>query len=403
MPGENEPVTHRFRVAQRTVARGLWLAATAVGVGLPLFIGSVVAMALIPTDVGGEATPAVTRAVRAFADAHRRRAEQWSAVRIDRPYRTDASRDDWRALLHDPATWRDVTFLLINVPLGMLFGLLPLCLAGETLLGLVVAPIVWGVSGSTSPYWPISIPIGLVSAAVLLWLGPWLLRRYALLAALLLVPSRGELAHRVERLRASRAGVVDTSAAELRRIERDLHDGTQARLVSLGMTIGLAEHLVPTDPDAAVALLAEARDTNGQVLTDLRELVRGIMPSVLADRGLDGAIRALAATMPVPIAVDVELDGPIDGPVEAAMYFGVAEALANVVKHSGATQAWVRVRRTDRLVATVGDNGAGGAVPDEGGGLTGIARRLDAFDGRIEVTSPAGGPTVVVLEVPCAS
>src|SRR5262249_15034098 len=149
----------------------------------------------------------------------------------------------------------------------------------------------------------------------------------------------------------------DTSAAELRRIERDLHDGAQARLVSLGMAIGLAEHLVRSDPDAAAALLAEARDTNSQALTDLRDLVRGILPPVLADRGLDGAIRALAVTLPIEVAVDIDTGGPVDQPIEAAVYFAVAEALANVVKHSGATRAWVHLRGGTRLAATIGDNG----------------------------------------------
>jgi signal transduction histidine kinase len=371
-------------------------------VGLPLLIASAVAIVLVSVELGEEATPAATRAVRTFADAQRLRARRWSGVRIDRPYRTNPARDGWRELLHDPGTWRDLAFLLVNCPLGMFFGLLPLCLAGEVIVGLIAAPIVWGVSGSHSPYWPMSIPIALVSAVLLIWLGPWLLRRHALIAATLLAPSRGELAERVDRLRASRADVVDTSAAELRRIERDLHDGAQARLVALGMTIGLAERLVREDPDAAVTLLAEARDTNGQALTDLRDLVRGILPPVLADRGLDGAVRALAATLPIPVAVDIDA-GAIDPPVEAALYFAIAESLANVVKHSGATRAWVRVRSAGRLTATVGDNGTGGAAQSAGGGLAGIGRRLDAFDGRLEITSPAGGPTVVVMEVPCAS
>ncbi|HEY2794928.1 MAG TPA: histidine kinase [Micromonosporaceae bacterium] len=395
-------MTDRIRAALRAVARGLWLASTAMVIGLPLLIASVVAMALVSVELGEEATPAATRAVRAFTDAQRHRAWRWSGVRIERPYRTNADRDGWRPLLHDPGTWRDLAFLLVNVPLGMFFGLLPLCLAGQVVFGLVAGPIVWGVSGSTSPFWPMDIPIALVSAGLLVWLGPWLLRRHALIAATLLAPTRGELAERVNRLRASRDDVVDTSAAELRRIERDLHDGAQARLVALGMTIGLAERLVRDDPEAAVTLLAEARDTNGQALTDLRDLVRGILPPVLADRGLDGAVRALVATLPIPVAVDVEA-GAIDQPVEAALYFAIAESLANVVKHSEATRAWVRVRSGARLTATVGDNGHGGASESAGGGLAGIGRRLDAFDGRLEITSPAGGPTMVVMEIPCGS
>jgi signal transduction histidine kinase len=206
----------------------------------------------------------------------------------------------------------------------------------------------------------------------------------------------------VSRLTESRTQAVDASAAELRRIERDLHDGAQARLAALGMSIGLAEDLITDDPDQARALLAEARESSGQALAELRDLVRGIYPPVLAERGLDGAVRALALTLPLPVDVGVELPGRAGAPVESAAYFAVAESLANVVKHAGARRAWVRLQHTrDRLLMTVGDDGAGGADPGSGSGLRGIERRLAAFDGTITVTSPAAGPTVVTMELPC--
>jgi signal transduction histidine kinase len=197
--------------------------------------------------------------------------------------------------------------------------------------------------------------------------------------------------------------VVDASAAELRRIERDLHDGAQARLVSLGMSIGLAEQVLRNDPDLALKLLAEARESSGQALTDLRHLVRGIHPPVLAERGLDGAVRALALTLPLPVDLRIELPGRPPAPVESAAYFAIAEVLANVVKHSAARSAWVQLEYSSqaRLIAIIGDDGAGGAVPRIGGGLRGIERRLAAFDGVIAVTSPVGGPTVVTMELPC--
>ena len=212
-----------------------------------------------------------------------------------------------------------------------------------------------------------------------------------------------ELAPAGRALTHTRTGAVDAQAAELRRIERDLHDGAQARLVSLGMTIGLAEELVDRDPAAARKLLAEARESSGTALVELRHLVRGIHPPVLAERGLDGAVRALALSLPVPITVDIDLPGRPDDPVESAAYFAVAEALANVVRHSRAHTGSVSMRHADgMLTMVVGDDGAGGADPAAGTGLRGIERRLAAFDGTMALSSPPGGPTVMTMELPCA-
>jgi signal transduction histidine kinase len=232
--------------------------------------------------------------------------------------------------------------------------------------------------------------------------GPWLLRMHAAAASSLLAPTRKEIAARVGQLTDSRWDAVDASAAELRRIERDLHDGAQARLVALGMNIGFAEQVLRDNPDLALTLLAEARASSGQALSELRTLVRGIHPPVLAERGLDGAVRALALSLPLPVDLHIELPGRPLAPVESAAYFAIAEALANVVKHSGANRAWVHLEHDHgRLIAIVGDNGAGGAHPRAGGGLQGIERRLNAFDGMVAVTSPAGGPTQVTMELPC--
>jgi signal transduction histidine kinase len=214
--------------------------------------------------------------------------------------------------------------------------------------------------------------------------------------------SKSELTQRVQVLTDTRAEAVDAQAAELRRIERDLHDGAQARLVSLSMNIGLAEELIKRDPDAAIRLLAEARESSGTALTELRHLVRGIHPPVLAERGLDGAVQALALTVPATVSVDVELPGRLSSPVESAAYFAVAEVLANVAKHSGAHTAWVHLRHHDDLLTIgIGDDGRGGADPAGGTGLRGIERRLAAFDGTMMVSSPSGGPTVVTMELPC--
>jgi signal transduction histidine kinase len=200
-------------------------------------------------------------------------------------------------------------------------------------------------------------------------LGPRLLKMHAVAASSLLAPTRTEMAARVGQLTESRWDAVDASAAELRRIERDLHDGAQARLVALGMNIGFAEQVVRDNPDLALTLLAEARESSGHALSELRALVRGIHPPVLAERGLDGAVRAR----------------------RVGRLLRHRRGARNVVKHSGANRSWIQLEYDHgRLVAIVGDNGAGGAQPRTGGGLEGIERRLSAFDGMVAVTSPAG-------------
>jgi signal transduction histidine kinase len=210
------------------------------------------------------------------------------------------------------------------------------------------------------------------------------------------------LTARVEQLTETRADAVGSAAAELRRVERDLHDGAQARLVALGINLRTAEKLVKSSPDEAVALVADCRDTATLALAELRDLVRGIYPPVLADRGLGDAVRALALDCPVPASTDIQLSGRPPAPVESAVYFAVAEALSNAAKHAQARSVFVRVAHDGRLLrAEVHDDGTGGVDPASGTGLAGIERRLAAFDGILAVSSPAGGPTIIVIEVPC--
>jgi signal transduction histidine kinase len=251
----------------------------------------------------------------------------------------------------------------------------------------------------------LTIPIGAALFILGLACARWLTWLEASFARLFLAPGRtAELSVRVRQLADTRADAVDAQSAELRRIERDLHDGAQARLVSVSMSIGLAEELMHRDPAEAARLLAEARETSGQALTELRHLVRGIYPPVLAERGLAGAIRALVMAVPLRVELDMDLPYRLDGPVESAAYFAVAEALANVAKHSGAKKVWIRVRHAEgRLNMEVGDDGRGGADRANGSGLVGIGQRLAVFDGRIEVSSPTDGPTIVTMELPCAS
>jgi signal transduction histidine kinase len=240
------------------------------------------------------------------------------------------------------------------------------------------------------PVWPIGVLVVLLVV-------------HALVATAPPAARERQLKERVEEVTKSRNLVLDAQAAELRRLERDLHDGAQARLVSLGMSLGLAEELWDDKPDEARRLLADARSSAGAALGDLRDLVRGIHPPVLADRGLEEAVRALALTVPLAVEITWEPHGArFHAPVESAVYFGVSEAMANIVKHSQASKAWVWARyERELLTVAVEDNGTGGVSVSAGGGLAGIERRLSAFDGILAVSSPPGGPTVVTMEVRC--
>jgi signal transduction histidine kinase len=268
--------------------------------------------------------------------------------------------------------------------LGVQFGV------STVVMGILIW--VWLMAGPGYP-WPLWPLLGLVLALVT--------------HALLFPPRAGarekELAERVGALTQSRRSVLEIQELELRRVERDLHDGAQARLVSLGMSLGLAEQLMEADPQQAKRLLTDARTSAGAALSDLRDLVRGIHPPVLADRGLEGAIGALVVTAPIP--VEVAMDLPPSGlpdPLESAVYFAVAESIANVVKHSQARKAWIRAEHNDEMLCVViGDDGCGGADPERGTGLSGVADRLAAFDGTLSVVSPHGGPTILRLEIPC--
>jgi signal transduction histidine kinase len=244
-----------------------------------------------------------------------------------------------------------------------------------------------------------------LEASVLLAAGLWLVPRvtHHHLTGPDLEARARQLTQRVQTLTQTRHEAVDTAAAELRRIERDLHDGAQARLVALGMSLQAAQRLFPTSPEAALALVAEAKESSSLALTELRDLVRGIYPPVLADRGLADAIRALALDTPLPVELDLDLPGEADLPVASAVYFSVAEVLANVTKHAGARTVRIQLSYSAGMLrAQVTDDGTGGADPAQGTGLAGVERRLAAFDGILAVSSPPGGPTIVVIEVPCA-
>src|SRR4051812_11092453 len=250
---------------------------------------------------------------------------------------------------------------------------------------------VWALSGG-GVFWPMW---ALLVLGIALGAHAWVLHKH---------PNRErELTERVDQLTRTRRGVVDVQAAELKRIERDLHDGAQARMASLAMNLGLAEELVKRGDSSAVAsLLAESRSSTLSAMDELRTVMRGIQPPVLSDRGLVGAVEALALDLSVPTNVIATVPGRVATPVESAVYLAISECLANVAKHSNAAKAWVVLRHRDGVLsAVIGDDGVGDARLGGGSGLTGIVRRLEVFDGSVEVRSPAGGPTEILMEVPC--
>ncbi|MFC9846138.1 sensor histidine kinase [Streptomyces sp. NPDC060223] len=420
MDMESSQVRGRTREVVVAGARGLLVGVAGLVGSVVLFVLTVVSIVLVPVGVGIVTTPWVLSGVRAFANWRRVVAAQWCGVRIPASYRpVSEGANPWERcfrMLRDPATWRDLAWLPVDMTAGFVTALLPAVLLLYPLEGFALALGLWRVlvDATGGDWWYGFVPVsgqgtallagvlGLALLGTAYRLTPPLLRVHFLLTRAVLSPGEGELAERVRVLTETRRDAVDTSAAELRRIERDLHDGAQARLVAMGMDLGTIEALVEKDPAKAKELLAQARRSSADALTELRDLVRGIHPPVLAERGLGDAVRALALRLPLASEVEVELDGRPGEPVEAAAYFAVSEVLTNTVKHSGAERVWVDVHHADGLLRiTVTDNGTGGARLDAGSGLTGVERRLGTFDGVLAVSSPAGGPTMVTMEIPC--
>jgi signal transduction histidine kinase len=374
--------------------------------GLPLSFFSLVSLPVRPAAL------AMIRWDRAVAGWHRRRAAEVLGTPVPSPYLPEQDAGDPR---REAATWRDLAWLAANFPLATVGAAFSVALwAGtvECLLAPLIEP--FAPPGVFTPliYEIDSQPVAWLTVLAAPFLGaaalivPGLLNRMrARVAAGLLAPTEAErLRNRVGRLAVSRENAVDSSAAELRRIERDLHDGPQVRLVSLAMKLGIAEDVLEADPALARKMVIDAKGSAGEVLGELRDLVRGIHPPVLADRGLPGAVEALALNSSIPVTLDLRVPGRLPAAVESAGYFVFAEALTNAIKHSGATLVTATVTHDgSTLVVSVADDGRGGAVVGAGSGLRGIERRLSAFDGTLAVSSPAGGPTVVHMEVPCGS
>lgn len=311
--------------------------------------------------------------------------------------------------------WKEAGYLVLIFPVGMLLGIVTL-LAWIGSLALIFLPAYVGsLPGGTAklPFVEIGPGSGAWIAAALGIIGllaaPWITPLHAALerrlATVLLGPGRdAELASEVDRLEVSRSAAVDTAEAERRRIERDLHDGAQQRLVALAVQLGAAQERLETDPAAGKAMVAAAHDEAKAALAEIRDLVRGIHPVILDDRGLDAALSAVVARAPLPVDLHVDVTVRPPAPVESAAYFIVSEALTNVARHADATRATVEIVRSgDTLVIEVGDDGVGGADPALGSGLAGLQQRVAGLGGRMHVLSPAGGPTSVIVELSCRS
>ncbi|MFF5310098.1 sensor histidine kinase [Streptomyces massasporeus] len=312
--------------------------------------------------------------------------------------------------LRERATWRELGHALLFA--GLLWPVDALAFAVFLLgpLSVVATPLLLASLGEAKVLkvwlvttWPAAVGWA-VLGLVLLVLGAYLLGvlagARAGLARLLVAPREADLGARVVELARSRVRLVDAFEAERRRIERDLHDGAQQRLVALTMTLGLARLDAPPGPLADQ--LAKAHQEAGTALAELRELIHGIHPKVLADYGLEAAVADAADRSAVPVDVDLELPGRLSPAVEAAAYFVVCEALANVGRHSGASRAEVSGGHRDgRLLLRIRDDGRGGARAGQGSGLTGLADRVSVLDGRLSLSSPPGGPTLLRVEIPC--
>ncbi|WP_239126845.1 sensor histidine kinase [Asanoa siamensis] len=420
----------RFVTLTQLLALGGLTVVSAALAGLAFIAFSLFAIGIVGS------VPEFATAARRYTGIRRRLAEQWSGVPIQTPYRPEPElparrpdglyavgdslyktkgwtrffqRLDW--IWNDPATWRDLIWTFTDPIVGgalvaasvgaVLYGFVGMTIPALARLGRLQDPPGLAVLADRPV---LALLAGLALVVVGTLLAPAALALHGRWTAVLLAPTaKAKLALRVEQLTESRADATSAQAAELRRIERDLHDGAQGRLVAVGLALGAVEALIETDPAAARRLVADARESTARALAELRDLVRGVHPPVLAERGLVEAVRALALDSPVPVTVSADLAGHPPEPIEAAVYFAVSESLVNTAKHAAASAATVQFGHSDGVLrAVVTDDGRGGADPADGSGLRGMRHRLSAFDGTVRVVSPAGGPTVVTLEVPCA-
>jgi signal transduction histidine kinase len=388
------------------VAFGLIIGLVATGVGLLLALG-----------IGLLLVPVVVYALFGFAWIETARVDGLYGFGITplrprvsgRPGFTGWLRTVWLQFI-DGSMWRGIASAAVSTLLG--WAVLSLVSITASGVAMAFAPLLRGEEDTvrlqgTGFEIPVeyAVLVGILAAVVALAGLVGLAALHAVLVRGILVPSReAQLAEQARTSQAQRVGAVRAADVERTRIERDLHDGVQPRLVSVGMTLGLAQQKIDTDPDAARALIAEAHTSTKAAITELRQLARGIHTSVLDDRGLDAALSALAARSPVPVVLDARISQRCSPQAEAAVYFVIAETLTNAAKHSRAAEARVVVRQREGgvLWARVEDNGVGGARIVPGGGLDGLSNRVLGVGGTFRLDSPAGGPTSVEVTVPCA-
>lgn len=382
------------------------------------FLGSVIplSLALVVVWIGLPLLALTMLTWRGAAMLERRFLRLAFGVHIPSPYRPSEGDNlflRWKGMFADPATWKDLLYLLLLLPIGIveftasavlwILGLgltiLPLSLlvVGEPMVVIDELPI------DSGPRALVCTLIGLGFLITALYATRGMAWLHGLLGiALLGTGEKNRLAARAAHLRASRARGVDAAEAERRRIERDLHDGAQQRLLSVAMDLGRAQAKLDSEPEEARELLAQAHTGIKAAIAELRDLARGIHPAILTDRGLSAALSSLAARAPIRVDLTVEVSHRPPPAVESIAYFVVAECLANLARHSEATEALVRVsRQGQRVIVEVRDNGVGAATPRPGGGLAGLADRAATIDGTLSVDSPPGGPTVVRAELPC--
>ncbi|MFE3827264.1 sensor histidine kinase [Streptomyces sp. NPDC059092] len=396
-------------------------------IGVALFCYAVAMTAagtgLLVTFLGIPLLAASLAGCRAFGMLERARARALLGLDVAEPAQVRGRKSglmSWvGAILKSGASWRHLLYAVVHLPWAV-FAFVASVTFWSVSWSLFLYPL-WqwvfpahleqpgiGISmdGNGNGFYadtPFEVAVVSVLGFLLVLVSPWLIRGLAGVGGLLVLGLLGPspLANRVSELESDRGVVVDTAAADLRRIERDLHDGAQARLVALAMDLGLAKEKLAEDPRGAAVMVDEAHGEVKTALQELRDLARGIHPAVLTDRGLDAALSAVASRCTVPVTVEADLPARPAPAIEGIAYFTVSELLQNVSKHSRARRAAVDVWRTrDRLMLQVSDDGVGGADAAAGSGLAGLTERLDAVDGVLVVGSPAGGPTTVTAELP---
>jgi signal transduction histidine kinase len=410
------PVRSGLRTRARALLEALEHLVGGLGTGLlalAALLWLVVVAATCLVGVGLYLAPTVPRVLRIVSERERSRLSRWGPEIIG-PEPMPAG---VRAALADPGVRRELGWVSVHGTFGLFISLIGLSLPINAVED-VTFPLWWRMlsPGDAKPnlvFWTIRDQssalgvafLGLILGVAFVALGPALSRLQAWPGRRLLAPHPDtDLSLRVAQLSATRAAALDAHATELRRIERSLHDGAQNRLVAVTVLLGATRRALARDPADADAMLERAQDAAELALAELRTVVRGILPPVLADRGLAGALAGLASNCGVPCDVDVDVPGRCAASVEATTYFVVAETLTNVAKHSGARHVTVTVRRQGgRLLVQVVDDGHGGADEHHGSGITGIRRRLEAYDGHLTLTSPPGGPTTLQAELPCGS